>query len=153
MSEVIIIRPEEADAKRKNEQGYDYTKRELVKRGTGKLVVNHYTIAPCASAYPYHYHTQNEEVFYILSGEGILRTADGEKIVRPGDLLYFPANEGGAHKLTNTSETETLVYLDIDTSNVIDVSVYPDSGKIGIWGGGINKTYKLEDAVDYYEGE
>lgn len=67
--------------------------------------------------------------------------------------MYFPANEKGAHKLTNNSSNETLVYLDFDTCNAIDVSYYPDSGKIGVWGKSIDKIYKAGESVDYYEGE
>lgn len=40
----------------------------------------------------------------------------------------------GAHKLTNTSKTENLVYIDFDVIHDLDVTVYPDSNKIGIWG-------------------
>ena len=74
-------------------------------------------------------------------------------LIRPGDLLFFPAGEAGAHKLTNPSETEALVYLDFDIVHDLDVTVYPDSGKLGIWGKDTNKLYRIGDDVDYYEGE
>ncbi len=61
--------------------------------------------------------------------------------------------EKGAHKLTNNSLNETLVYLDFDTCNSIDVAFYPYSGKIGVWGMNINKLYKVGENVDYYDGE
>jgi len=96
---------------------------------------------------------KSEEVFYILSGKGLLKTPDGEKTVTAGDYIFFPANENGAHKLTNISDTETLVYLDFDTYNDIDVAFYPDSGKVGIWGKNINQLYKIKDQVGYYDGE
>jgi len=108
---------------------------------------------PKKTAYPYHYHMKSEEVFYILSGKGLLKTPDGEKTVTAGDYIFFPANENGAHKLTNISDTETLVYLDFDTYNDIDVAFYPDSGKVGIWGKNINQLYKIKDQVGYYDGE
>ena len=34
-----------------------------------------------------------------------------------------------------------------------DQALYPDSGKIGVWGKQVNKVYHLDDDVDYYEGE
>ena len=95
----------------------------------------------------------SEEIFYIISGHGLLRTPDGERAVSAGELLFFPAEASGAHKLTNDSETETLVYLDVDTASPLDAAVYPDSGKIGIWGMGVNKVFRAEDAVDYFDGE
>jgi len=83
----------------------------------------------------------------------LLRTPKGEQIVRTGDVLFFPASPEGAHKLTNTSSTETLVYMDFDIIHDLDVAEYPDSGKIGVWGKGINKLYQREEDVGYYEGE
>ncbi len=95
----------------------------------------------------------NEETFYIISGEGILRTPSGERKVSAGDLLFFPAGAEGAHKLTNSSETENLVYIDFDVVHEVDITVYPDSDKIGVWGMGINKLYPQASDVDYYDGE
>ncbi|WP_322199317.1 hypothetical protein [Acutalibacter intestini] len=69
-----------------------------------------------------------------------------------GDLLFFPAEPGGAHQRTNSSE-ESLVYVDFAPQNALDVAVYPDSHKIGVWGRGINRVFLEEDAVDYYAGE
>lgn len=155
MSEIIHGRIEDLPKKHKAEhEGYDYVRRDFVPRFAAKqCVAAVYEIAPGKSAYPYHYHTMSEEIFYIISGHGVLRTPDGERTVSAGDLLFFPADEHGAHKLTNTSETEKLVYLDVDTANPLDVAVYPDSGKIGVWGLGVNKVFRAEDAVDYFDGE
>lgn len=81
-----------------------------------------------------------------------MRTPQGERPVCAGDFLFFPAGAHGAHKLTNTGDID-LVYLDFDTSHGIDVTFYPDSDKIGVWGLGINQVYKTDSQVDYYEGE
>ena len=132
--------------------GYEYRKRQLLQRGQAKCMASLYEIPPGKAAYPYHWHTQNEELFYILSGCGVLKTPQGERDVRAGDVLFFPANEHGAHKLCSTGEAP-LVYLDFGTSHEIDVALYPDSGKIGVWGRGVNQVYKTETQVGYYEGE
>ena len=134
-------------------EGYGFYRRDLTKVHEAESLVRVYEIPPGKSAYPYHYHLKNEETFFILKGEGLLRTPEGERRVRPGDLLFFPAGESGAHKLTNTSETELLVYLDFDVVHDLDVAVYPDSGKLGIWGLDTNKIYRIDDDVDYYDGE
>lgn len=134
--------------------GYDFYKHNLVPREiASQCTVAVYEIMPGKSAVPYHYHLKNEETFYIISGSGELKTPDGCKTVSAGDFLFFPANENGAHKLTNTSETERLVYIDFDTSNDLDVALYPDSGKIGIWGKEVNQIYKTDQNVAYFEGE
>ena len=139
MSSIKHSRPEELPAKHKHEQdSYEYVRKKFVARGeAASTLVSIYEIPPMKSAYPYHYHLKDEETFYIISGE----------------LLFFPAGSGGAHKLTNTSATEKLVYIDFDVIHDLDVAVYPDSGKIGVWGKGVNRVYHLDDNADYYDGE
>ena len=134
-------------------EGYEFDRRDFLEVHEARSLVRVYEVPPGKSAYPYHYHLKNEETFFILKGQGLLRTEEGERTVRAGDLLFFPAGENGAHKLTNTSETEPLVYLDFDIVNDLDVTIYPDSGKIGIWGKDTNRVYRLNDDVPYYEGE
>lgn len=133
---------------------YEYFRKTFVRRSEARqCVVNVFEIPPMKSAFPYHYHRNNEETFYIISGHGILRTPEGERAVHAGDLLFFPATEQGAHQLSNSSAIENLVYIDFDTANEIDITVYPDSNKIGIWGKEINQLYRIKDQVDYYDGE
>lgn len=144
------------DLPRKYKQGAagcEFYRRDFMKVHEAQSLVRVYEIPPGKSAYPYHYHLKNEETFFILKGEGLLRSAEGERTVKPGDLLFFPAGEEGAHKLTNTSETEMLAYIDFDIVHDLDVTMYPDSGKLGIWGKNTNKIYRIGDDVDYYEGE
>lgn len=85
-------------------------------------------------AWPYHYHTANEEALFVLSGSGRLR-ADGEMYqLTEGDYVTFPADESGAHRVLNDSE-ETLRYLVVSTMNEPDITVYPDSEKFGVYVG------------------
>ena len=135
-------------------EGYEYFRRRFVPFGQAKnTLVSVYEIPPGKSAYPYHFHHNNEETFYIISGEGAMRTPEGERKVSAGELIFFPTGEQGAHKLTNCSETDNLVYIDFDVTHEVDITEYPDSGKIGIWGMGINELYPRSANVDYYEGE
>ena len=135
-------------------EGYEYIRRKFVPFGEAKHThVCVYEIPPGKSAYPYHFHYKTEETFYIISGTGILRTPEGEREVRAGELIFFPAGKEGAHKLTNKSETENLVYIDFDVAHDLDAAVYPDSGKIGVWGMGINQIFPQSADVDYYDGE
>ena len=139
----------------KKEHGeYEYIRRKFIPYGAARnTLVSIYEIPPGKAAYPYHFHHNNEETFYILSGQGLLRTPEGERTVSKGELLFFPAGPEGAHKLTNISEEEMLVYIDFDVVHEIDIAEYPDSDKIGIWGKGINQIYPRDSHVDYYDGE
>jgi uncharacterized cupin superfamily protein len=86
-------------------------------------------------AFGYHYHDQSEEIFYIVSGTGKLRCTYGEKDVKAGDMLCFPTGEKGAHVLSNTSETEPLVFIDFDVkASKTDIVTFPDMGKMMISG-------------------
>ena len=114
-------------------EGYEYYRRKFIPFGGAKnSLVSVYEIPPHKSAYPYHFHHNNEETFYILSGEGVLRSPDGERIVSAGEFLFFPTGPAGAHKLTNSSDTENLVYIDFDVVHDVDITIYPDSEKIGV---------------------
>ena len=133
---------------------YEYEERNATPDGVSRHCnVSFYQLAPGKSNYPYHYHLDQEEVFYIISGKGILKTPEGERPVQSGDLLFFPAGEGGAHKLTNSSSEEPLRYIDFDTIAAMDVAVYPDSQKVGIWSPALNKVFRLADKAHYYDGE
>ena len=135
-------------------EGYEFFRRKFIPFGAANnTLVSVYEIPPGKAAYPYHYHHKNEETFYVISGEGVLKTPEGERKVSAGEMLFFPAGPAGAHKLTNISGTENLVYIDFDVVHDIDVTIYPDSDRIGIWGMGINKIYPQSADVDYYDGE
>ena len=122
----------------------------------GKLEVYFYTIPPGKANFPYHYHTANEEVFHIISGQGTLRTPEGERIVSEGDVIVMPAHENGAHQLINTSDSP-LVYLEVKTATVPEICIQPDSEKVVLMSvfppKFIGKTYKINSDVDYLDGE
>ena len=154
MDEMLQLKIKDVPSQHRKHNNFEYYRRDLVPLGGAEqCTVSVYEVPPGKSAVPYHYHLKNEEAFYILSGSGSLKTPDGYKDISAGDFLFFPANEKGAHKLTNTSENEMLIYLDFDTYNDLEVAVYPDSNKIGVWGKNIRKIFKADQAVDYYEGE
>lgn len=155
MSEIRHSKIEDLPVSHKCEhEGFEYFRRKFIPYGDSEnTVVSVYEIPPGKAAYPYHFHYKNEETFCILSGEGVLKTPAGERTVKAGELLFFPTGPEGAHKLTNSSETENLVYIDFDVVHDIDVAIYPDSEKIGVWGMGINRLYPVDDDVDYYAGE
>ncbi len=144
---------EEKSIRDKHHEYEYYRKRVVPFDPSTPSAVAVYRIPPKKSNFPYHYHVKNVETFFILSGNGELKTVEGIKAVKAGDFIHFPANPDGAHKLTNTSETEDLVYIDFDAVHDLDVCVYPDSNKIGIWGKNINQLHSIENEKDYYDGE
>jgi mannose-6-phosphate isomerase-like protein (cupin superfamily) len=55
-----------------------------------------------------HYHPM-EEIFFILSGSGILKTADIEFTIEKNFVVLIPPNE--VHQLINNSNFDALDYL------------------------------------------
>jgi uncharacterized cupin superfamily protein len=125
--------------------------------GAQRLGASVWDVPPGEAAYPYHFHYVEEELLFVLSGRPSLRTPDGWRDLVPGEAVSFPVGEAGGHQLVNRTD-ETVRLLVVSPSGVPEICVYPDSGKIGVYGrlseaDGLRELYRRSDAVDYYEGE
>jgi uncharacterized cupin superfamily protein len=118
--------------------------------GGSALGASVYVLNEGQSVCPYHYEYGNEEWLLVLEGRPTLRTPEGERELEPGDVVCFAEGPEGAHKATNRG-AETARIVIFSTKHDPSVSVYPDSGKIGVWPPG--KLFRAGDAVDYWEGE
>jgi uncharacterized cupin superfamily protein len=117
------------------EGGNHFTVKSVIPReDVEKCSVNFVELEPGNYAYGYHYHEANEEVFYIISGTGMVRTPRGEITVEAGDTITFPAGPAGAHVIRNGSETEKLVYIDFGAVSVPEIVHLPDFGKLMVIG-------------------
>ena len=100
-----------------------------------KCAASFVEVPPGCFAFGYHYHDQNEEIFYVVSGIGTLRTYEGDKAVKAGDMLCFPTGEKGAHVLSNSSDTEPLVFIDFAAkSSKAEIVTLPDANKMMLIG-------------------
>jgi quercetin dioxygenase-like cupin family protein len=59
-----------------------------------------------------HVHKVQEQIYYVLEGEGVLTLDDQAKLMRPHDYVYVPP--GVRHSFTNTG-LAGLVFLVITT--------------------------------------
>jgi len=75
-------------------------------QGKGRLF-NRMVLKPCCSI-GYHQHVGEIEVFYILSGEGILDDNGTKSAVRAGDVAF--TGNGESHSIENTG-SEDLVFI------------------------------------------
>jgi uncharacterized cupin superfamily protein len=101
--------------------------------GARKLGYNVTVLAPGKRAFPFHNHRVNEEMFFILEGEGEIRMGAEIYPVIKGDVIACPP--GGpdtAHQLINRSESEEMKYLAVATSMSPEIAEYPDSEKVGV---------------------
>jgi len=129
--------------------------------GGDRLGCSLYELPPGKKSWPFHYHTGNEEAIYVLAGSGRLRSAGETEPLESGDYAAFPVGDDGAHRVINDGD-ETLRYLALSTMDDPDVTVYPDSGKIGVYAGSapgsddprtVAGYYRRGDDVDYWLDE
>jgi uncharacterized cupin superfamily protein len=87
-------------------------------------------LEPGERLWPYHTHHANEEWIIVLRGEPTLRTPDGERDLREGDVVCFPRGKDGAHQVANRTD-EPIRVLMLSTLIAPDIVEYLDSGKVG----------------------
>jgi uncharacterized cupin superfamily protein len=92
--------------------------------------VNLTTLPPGAVSALRHWHSHEEEFIYVLSGELLLVTNEGEQPLLAGMCAGFPAGKPDAHCLINRS-TRDAVYLEVGTRHPEDVVTYPDDDLVG----------------------
>jgi len=100
--------------------------------GAQKLGYSVIAVPPGKRAYPYHNHQVNEEMFFVLAGEGEVRIGPDTYPIRPGDIIACPpGGKETAHQIVNTGTVE-LKYLGVSTTMSPDICDYPTTGKIGV---------------------
>jgi uncharacterized cupin superfamily protein len=126
--------------------------------GAKSLGYNLTVLPPGKAQCPFHCHHGEEEMFFILEGEGELRFGDKRYPIRKHDLIACPT--GGAevaHQIINTGAT-TMRYLAVSTLVELEICEYPDSQKVLVASGkrgvrGLRKIFRAENTVDYYDRE
>ena len=100
--------------------------------------------------WPYHYHHGVEEWLLVIEGAPTLRGPDGERVMRPGDVVCFPSGEAGAHDVRGPGR-----FLLVSAAQPTSVCVYPDSDKVGTRPatGDDRLDFRRADAVGYWDGE
>jgi uncharacterized cupin superfamily protein len=125
--------------------------------GAKDLGYSYDVVPPGKASCPFHSHRGEEEMFFIVSGSGLLRYGAETRPIRAGDVICCPT--GGpetAHQIVNDSDAP-LAYLSVSTMRAAEICEYPDSGKIGAFGGAGDSRLRhmtMSGAkVDYWEGE
>ena len=93
--------------------------------GLTNFGVNLTRLAPGAGSALRHYHSKQDEFIYILEGNPVLITEQGETALAPGICAGFQAGIENAHQLVNRTNEDVLC-LEIGDRTKGDAVTYPD---------------------------
>ncbi|MCY4128315.1 MAG: cupin domain-containing protein [Gammaproteobacteria bacterium] len=87
--------------------------------------VNLVTLPPGAWSSQRHWHSAEDEFIYVLEGEPLLVTDEGETALEPGMCAGFVAGDANGHHLVNSTD-EVVVYLEVGSRRDEDDVDYSD---------------------------
>jgi uncharacterized cupin superfamily protein len=77
--------------------------------GLTQFGVNLLRLAPGVWSSQRHWHTAEDEFVWVLEGEVVLVTEEGEQVLRAGDCAGFAAGVASGHHLQNRSSREAVL--------------------------------------------
>ena len=75
-----------------------------------------------------HWHSDEDELVYVLEGEVTVVEGETETVLRPGDVAVFKAGEPVGHSLKNTSLSLAKLLV-VGTRAPVDRVTYPDHNR------------------------
>ncbi|MGD9713395.1 MAG: cupin domain-containing protein [Thermomicrobiales bacterium] len=93
--------------------------------GLTKIGCNLTTLPPGKESAMRHYHTHEDELVFVVEGEVVLRTDEGEQVLTAGQCAAFPAGSKNGHHFINRSASPVR-YLEVSNRDSNDRAVYPD---------------------------
>ena len=116
--------------------------------GLTNFGVNLTRLAPGAVSALRHAHTLQDEFVYMLEGEAVLRTDEGETLLKPGMCAGFKAGTRNAHQLVNRSASDA-VYLEIGDRSPGDAATYPEDDIAAVAGPDGRWSFTRKDGSPY----
>jgi uncharacterized cupin superfamily protein len=93
--------------------------------GLTRIGVNLTTLMPGKESSMRHFHAREDELVYVVEGEVVLRTDDGEQVLTAGMCAGFPAGVRNGHHLINRSDRPAR-YLEVSNRDPEDSAEYTD---------------------------
>ena len=115
--------------------------------GLNNFGVNLTRIAPGGESALMHMHSKQDELIYVLEGEGVLATPSGETRLLAGMCAGFPA-QGEAHHILNRSDRD-LVILEIGDRPEGDEGTYPHDDIQAVMGANGEWCFTRKDGTPY----
>ena len=102
------------------------------------------TLHPGSRSSERHWHEEEDEFLFVLSGEATVIEEDGAHVLHPSDAACWPAGTANAHQVVNRSGAP-CTYLIFGTRMAHDIVHYPDVGKILYDEGGTWRLHRTDD--------
>ena len=93
--------------------------------GLTKIGVNLVTLPPGVWSSQRHWHALEDEFVYLIKGEAVLVTDDGETPIRAGESAGFPAGARNGHMLRNDSNDD-VIFLVVSNRDDADWGEYSE---------------------------
>jgi uncharacterized cupin superfamily protein len=116
--------------------------------GLTKIGVNLTTLWPGKESSMRHFHTREDEMVFVLEGEVVLRSDEGEQVLTAGTCAGFPAGNGNGHQLLNRSDRPAR-YLEISNRDPEDSAGYSDADLVYRKGAAGQAIYARKDGTPY----
>ena len=116
--------------------------------GLTQFGVNLMRLSPGAWSSQRHWHTAEDEFVWVVEGEVVLVTDEGEQTLRPGDCAGFPAGVPNGHHIQNRSNAEAVLLEVGSRREAEDGCDYPDVDMVARPGEDI---YRHRDGTPYPE--
>jgi uncharacterized cupin superfamily protein len=110
------------------------------------------TLQPGSRSSERHWHEEEDEFLFVLSGEATVIEEDGAHLLQPGDAACWPAGAANAHQVVNRSGTP-CTYLIFGTRMAREVIHYPDVGRVGYIEGETWRLHRTDDGASIMEGK
>ena len=116
--------------------------------GLANFGVNLTRLVPGAISALRHAHSKQDEFVYVLSGNAVLISDEGDTLLTPGMCAGFRAGSGNAHHLVNRGDRDVL-YLEIGDRTGGDSASYPDDDLQAVLDGDGKWQFRHKDETPY----
>lgn len=105
----------------------------LLERPEGtRLVAAVWELDSGIDADAYHVHHATDEMLVVLRGTPTLRTGEGERELREGDVVHLPMGPDAAHQVLNRS-SGPVRYMMVAAHSALDIIEYLDDEKVVVY--------------------
>ena len=110
------------------------------------------TLHPGSRSSERHWHEEEDEFLFVLSGEATVIEEDGAHPLGPSDAACWPAGVANAHQVVNRSDAP-CTYLIFGRRMAHEVIHYPDVEKVGYIEGETWRLHRADNGTLIMEGK